>query len=303
MAGKRELDCAGRLVAHRNFLPQHGELLPAVAVVVAAVVARIELVDVQIFLVQREDREPEGQRTVVPERDSRQRRLARADHVHAGCGQVRDVAQRRHRVPAVRQQRPSRPGAFRRRPSCCCRPDRVRRGARLRRRTRPGGSRGRRYAAGPRAACPGRNRPEPRSCTPDPGAGPRGPTPVPLPRPPARATSLSRSRVMPWLRMRTTSAGSQRSGRDPSTRNSSGQPARIPLQPEDVGVDAGGEPGPDLLRLRGVPRPLDVHVAAVQEQPSRVILLDVLGTEHLGEPAQATPAATDRSGTAVPARR
>src|SRR5207244_5862563 len=82
--------------------------LPAVLVAVLRGVGGIQLVGVQVFLVDVEDGQAEGDRAVVAERDAGQRRLARADHIEAGRGKVRDGAQARRGGGALRRVRQER---------------------------------------------------------------------------------------------------------------------------------------------------------------------------------------------------
>ena len=56
----------------------------------------------QIFLVDFEDGQSEGDPVVVADGDAWQRRLTATDHVEIGRGQMRDVAQRRYAVCAMR---------------------------------------------------------------------------------------------------------------------------------------------------------------------------------------------------------
>ena len=78
---------------------------------VLAGAAGARLVDVEVLLVDREDRQAERDPLVVTDRDARQRRLARADHVQPGRHEMREVAQRRHALGAVRVVGEDRPPA------------------------------------------------------------------------------------------------------------------------------------------------------------------------------------------------
>lgn len=62
------------------------------------------------------------------------------------------------------------------------------------------------------------------------------------------------------------------------------------VQPVHVGVDPGGELRRDALRVLGVARPLDVHVAAVQEQAGGSVLRHVVGPQYVGELAESASA-------------
>ncbi len=88
----------------------HPHVLPRAVVAVLARVGRVEVVDVEVFLVDREDRQAEGDGLVVADRNAGQGRLARADHVKARRLEVHDVAQRGHAQRPVRvvgQDRPA----------------------------------------------------------------------------------------------------------------------------------------------------------------------------------------------------
>ena len=84
-------------------LLQHGaHRLPAVAVAVLRRLVGLGPVDVEVLLVDGEDREAEGDAVVVADGDAGQGRLPRPDHVQPGGVEVREVAQRRHALGAVR---------------------------------------------------------------------------------------------------------------------------------------------------------------------------------------------------------
>ena len=102
VAREGEVDRRRRRPPHLDLLVDHPERLEAVAVAVAGRVGRVELVDVQVLLVDGEDGEAEGDGPVVADGDAGQRRLAGADDVEARRREVDEVAQRRHRVGAVR---------------------------------------------------------------------------------------------------------------------------------------------------------------------------------------------------------
>ena len=116
MAGEEQIDVARLLAFDLDRLPHDLHVLPAVAELVLVRIARIQLVDVEVLLIDREDRQAEGDLAVVPDGDARQSRFARSDHRHPGRIQMHDVAQGRHAmgtVGIVRQDRPARcgPGA------------------------------------------------------------------------------------------------------------------------------------------------------------------------------------------------
>ena len=63
---------------------------------------------IEILLVEPENREAPGNVLIVSERDARQSRFARSDHIPSGSDEVDHVAQRRQAddaVRIVRQQR------------------------------------------------------------------------------------------------------------------------------------------------------------------------------------------------------
>src|SRR6202035_4474486 len=78
--GEFQLDVAGPLASDLDALMHDPHRFPTVAIAVLIGIGGIELVDVEVFLVDVEDGQPEGDGAVVPDRDSRQRWLARADH-------------------------------------------------------------------------------------------------------------------------------------------------------------------------------------------------------------------------------
>jgi hypothetical protein len=92
MTGEEQVDIARLSAFDLDGLPHDPHILPAVAEPVLVGVARIELVDVEVLLVDREDRQAEGDPSVMPDGDARQGRLARSDHRHAGRIQMHDVA-------------------------------------------------------------------------------------------------------------------------------------------------------------------------------------------------------------------
>src|SRR5882672_1996213 len=73
---------------HAEQLPLDLDVLPGAAIAVAAGVFRIELLHVKVLLIDADRGESPGNALVVPQRDSRQRRLARADRVPSGSDQM-----------------------------------------------------------------------------------------------------------------------------------------------------------------------------------------------------------------------
>ena len=59
------------------------------------------LVDIEVFLIDGKDRETEGDLVVMADGNAGQGGLACADDIDTRSVQVRDIAQRRHRVAAV----------------------------------------------------------------------------------------------------------------------------------------------------------------------------------------------------------
>ncbi|CAA9342070.1 MAG: hypothetical protein AVDCRST_MAG90-2033 [uncultured Microvirga sp.] len=89
-----------------GFTPDREALLDAPhrlpALTGAGAIAAIRLIDIDVFLVGVEDRETEGDPAVVPDGDARHGRLPRPNGVEARRGEMDEVAQRGHRVRAVR---------------------------------------------------------------------------------------------------------------------------------------------------------------------------------------------------------
>ncbi|MGT2433913.1 hypothetical protein ACU4HD_43550 [Cupriavidus basilensis] len=65
---KGQVDGAGLTAAHLHGFVQHGEGLPAAVIAVFAVVGRVQLVDVKVFLVDVEDGQAERDVPVMPDR-------------------------------------------------------------------------------------------------------------------------------------------------------------------------------------------------------------------------------------------
>ncbi|MPM85528.1 hypothetical protein SDC9_132609 [bioreactor metagenome] len=101
------------LALHHDQLGHAGHRLPAALVLVFLAVAAICLIHVEVFLVHVETRQHKGDAAVVADGDAGQKRFARADHIHAGGRQVRDIAQAGRAVRTVRvigKNRPARGG-------------------------------------------------------------------------------------------------------------------------------------------------------------------------------------------------
>ena len=99
MARELELDVRRRRIAHRYRFVDDRKALPIAGVRVAAV---YRVVDVEIFLVDAEHGQTEGNAFVVANRQSGKCRFARADNVEAGCGKVGDIPQRGYGMTPVR---------------------------------------------------------------------------------------------------------------------------------------------------------------------------------------------------------
>ena len=78
---------------HGNRLADDRHRLPCACISVARGIGRVGLVDVQILLVDREDREAPRPVLVVPDRYARQRGLTRPDHIPARGDKVNPVAE------------------------------------------------------------------------------------------------------------------------------------------------------------------------------------------------------------------
>ncbi len=102
VAGEEQVDLAGGGAFHRDGLVDDAHVLPPAAVPVLARVGRVQVVDVEVFLIDGEDREAEGDRVVVAHRNAWRGRLSRADDVEAGRLEMDDVAQRGDAQGAVR---------------------------------------------------------------------------------------------------------------------------------------------------------------------------------------------------------
>ena len=102
MAREGQFDLLRRAAFHGNDLANDAKRLPTILVLVLRGIGRVQLIDVEVLLVDIEDGEAKGDGSVVPKRDSGQRRFARADHVEARCGEVHQVAKARRRIRPVR---------------------------------------------------------------------------------------------------------------------------------------------------------------------------------------------------------
>ena len=111
------VDLRRRRVAYGNRFFDDRHRLPAVSVSIFVRRVGTRLVDVEVFLIDRKNRQTECDALVVADRDAGQRRFAGADDVQSRRDQMRRIAQRRHRVTAmriVRENWPAGIGALRR---------------------------------------------------------------------------------------------------------------------------------------------------------------------------------------------
>ena len=301
MVGEVKFLGAGVAAANRNRLEGGLHRQPVAPVLVEVRFAGLRAVEEEVFLVDAEDGQPERDRAVVADRDSGQCRLPGADQIEVGRGQVDDVAQRGHGLGAVRivrEQGSAGGGAARRdRPVV----------ASLRRRV--GGARNPRIefaeADAPRAEpvdveCLGRRRP---------GAEEVEVETVGHREPMIRLVAVAEREGLvpvvgqePCPRELARRVAQQAVAADSGHRF--GRPVRRlvaqrlelrrhqlgTLQHQiDPGVHAARPRGDDALRVRGVGEPLGVHVAPVEQQPGRPVLLDKARSEDLGQRALAPP--------------
>jgi hypothetical protein len=115
--GNFQLEVARALALDLVRFMDDAHRLPAALIAVLVRIGGVQFVDVEVFLIDVEDRETEGDGAVMADRDARQGGLAGADHREARRIEADDVAQRRHAVLAVRvvgQDRPPCRGARRR---------------------------------------------------------------------------------------------------------------------------------------------------------------------------------------------
>ena len=298
VAGEAEFNGLRRTPANRNRLFDHVHRQPVAPVLVEVRFAGLRAVDVDVLLVDAEDRQAEGDRAVVPDRDPGQRRLAGADQIEFRRGQVDDVAQRGHGLGAVRVVREQGPA-----------------GGRAAWRDRPVVAAFRSRVQGvlePRIAVTEVDAPcaEPVEVECVGGLlekvevealGHREPV-VRLVTVAKREGLKSVVRQEPGPRELAARVPQQAVTADP--RHRLGRPVRGfvverlelrrhqlgTLQHQvDVGVHSAHPGSDDALRVRGVGEPLGVHVAAVEQQPRRPVLLHEAGTEDLGERALAAP--------------
>ena len=101
MAGELHLNVARRLALDLDRLVNCANVVPAISKSVLVRIVGVERLDIQIFLIHREDRQPKRDLVVVADRDSGQRRLARADDVEPGGIELDDIAQRWDAVVAM----------------------------------------------------------------------------------------------------------------------------------------------------------------------------------------------------------
>ena len=102
MARVFQRELARSLAFHLDHLAVGRHLLPLAFVSVRVGVAGLGLVNVEVFLIHREDGDAEGDIIVVAERDARQGRLACSDDVEAGRVESDNIAERGHAKLAVR---------------------------------------------------------------------------------------------------------------------------------------------------------------------------------------------------------
>ena len=102
MAGVAEFDLARGFALHLDHLLLDRHLLPAVLVAVGVRIVRARLVDVEVFLIHRENGDAERDIVVVADGDAGQRGFARADDRHAGSIEADDIAERGHAQLAMR---------------------------------------------------------------------------------------------------------------------------------------------------------------------------------------------------------
>jgi len=102
VAGEIEFDVARGLALHRQGLVDDPHVLPAAVVAVLAGIFRVQLVDIEVFLIDREDGDAERDPVVVADGDAGLGRLAGADHRKPRRVQLHDVAQRRRTKGPVR---------------------------------------------------------------------------------------------------------------------------------------------------------------------------------------------------------
>ena len=97
-----QLHRGGRAALDRDRVLDDPHVLPGPAIAVLVRVRGVRLVDVEVFPVAAEDRQPPGAALVVPDRHSGEHRLAGSDDVPARGDEVDPVAQRRGGLRPVR---------------------------------------------------------------------------------------------------------------------------------------------------------------------------------------------------------
>ena len=325
MARESEFHRFRRRALDRDAFPQHAKRLPAVLVLVLRRIGGIQFVDVKVFLVDVEDGQAEGDGAIVAQRNAGQRRFAGADHVQAGGRQMHQVAQAGRGIGAVRVVRHDRaPGrglrtvdhpavaAFRRvfprfrfflvkrvlvkgRQCHRCHGDRGLRGLRR----RPGDP----HALGGKLE-------HLQDVRGQAGVQPLGHLRLPVvAQTEANLVGVDVLRLAQGIGTRDFRGEVAREamrtdadhiiGRPPrglilEESEFPRHPRRIRLEPVDVGIDAVDKTLRDRLRLAGVAgavdAPLAIHVAAIQEQARRAVLVDELRAEYFGKLPKAAAA-------------
>src|SRR5262245_13247351 len=100
----REFQCdgSGGLTLYRDGRILDPHRLPAAAEFVTGCIVRVSLVDIEVFLIDGENRESPRAALIVPNRYTRERRLASAYHVPTRRFQVHPVPKRRQLNRPVR---------------------------------------------------------------------------------------------------------------------------------------------------------------------------------------------------------
>ena len=305
VAGEQQFHRLRKPTAHLDAFADHAHGLPLALVTHFARVVQVGFVDVQVFLVDGEDGQPESDAAVVPDGNARQCRFARTDDVQAWRIQMHDAAQRGRRMQPVRvagQDRPASGRAPRRHhPGVAAFHGRRRVDRRHRERRAPPGAL---HAARPHhdALCAQRERAQHLGRN-------------------ARVQAVGHARVpggcqrhAPAVGLRFAAAGHPRAlhfrqqvAREAMAANAHHvvglpllglvvevaelhrQARRAAGHQVDVGIDASHKARGDALCMRAVGLPFTLHVAAVQEQARRAVLFDEVLAEHRRQPAQPAP--------------
>src|ERR1043166_371509 len=102
MASPLEIDGRRGTSSNLKLLFLHHHLPPAGLRLILQGVRRVEFLDVEVLLIQAEDRESPPNLLVVSQRYARQSWLTRADYIPSRCHQVHHVTQRGLRDHAMR---------------------------------------------------------------------------------------------------------------------------------------------------------------------------------------------------------